>query len=308
MSVAFGSCFVRSIAMLVVLLVLPTAALAEPEHVPPHAFDQGMLWRIERPGTAASHILGGAHVSTITAIEGLPQAAQQALAGARRAAFEQRADHPADGLVTHMWYLPWPVTRELLGPDRFDQVQSVLQMYEIGAEQVARMRPMMLFFLLTQSIDDYRALVEGRPTLDELILGDVRARQLPFTQLETLKEQTADEPAWPIAQQRALIDLALAQWPPDQGLADAEALWRGQQLGRSLQRDAKMAARSGHEKAYAAFVRRLLAQRNARMAAAMEPVLREGEAFIVVGGAHLLGQDGILARLRTAGWTVTRAD
>jgi uncharacterized protein len=54
------------------------------------------------------------------------------------------------------------------------------------------------------------------------------------------------------------------------------------------------------------FTRRLLHERNARMAERAEPRLREGGAFIAVGALHLYGGSGVLAQLERSGWRVTR--
>jgi uncharacterized protein YbaP (TraB family) len=54
------------------------------------------------------------------------------------------------------------------------------------------------------------------------------------------------------------------------------------------------------------FTRRLLYERNVRMAERAEPRLREGGAFIAVGALHLYGGSGVLALLERRGWRVTR--
>jgi uncharacterized protein YbaP (TraB family) len=54
------------------------------------------------------------------------------------------------------------------------------------------------------------------------------------------------------------------------------------------------------------FTRRLLYERNVRMAERAEPRLREGGAFSAVGALHLYGGSGVLALLEQRGWRVTR--
>jgi uncharacterized protein YbaP (TraB family) len=61
-------------------------------------------------------------------------------------------------------------------------------------------------------------------------------------------------------------------------------------------------ARRLHE----AFSRRLLTERNVRMAARMQARLKEGGAFVAVGALHLHGENGVLAELERRGWRVTR--
>jgi hypothetical protein len=53
-------------------------------------------------------------------------------------------------------------------------------------------------------------------------------------------------------------------------------------------------------------MRRLLHERNIRMAERSEARLREGGAFIAVGALHLYGDGGVLSLLEQRGWRVTR--
>ena len=54
------------------------------------------------------------------------------------------------------------------------------------------------------------------------------------------------------------------------------------------------------------FTRLLLVGRNATMAERMEPLLKDGGAFIAVGALHLSGKEGLIERLRAEGYTVTK--
>jgi uncharacterized protein YbaP (TraB family) len=44
------------------------------------------------------------------------------------------------------------------------------------------------------------------------------------------------------------------------------------------------------------------------MAARILPLLRDGGAFVAVGAAHLPGEEGVLARLESRGYTVSRVN
>lgn len=56
--------------------------------------------------------------------------------------------------------------------------------------------------------------------------------------------------------------------------------------------------------AYQEFYKRLISQRNVAMVAKIEEYMKKGTAFIVVGAAHLVGEDGIVELLRKRGYTV----
>jgi hypothetical protein len=57
---------------------------------------------------------------------------------------------------------------------------------------------------------------------------------------------------------------------------------------------------------YAAFNDSLVDRRNAVMIARAVPLIDKGGAFIAVGALHLIGDKGLVARLREKGYAVTR--
>lgn len=52
----------------------------------------------------------------------------------------------------------------------------------------------------------------------------------------------------------------------------------------------------------------LIHERNARMLKRLLPILSEGRAFVAVGALHLPGDDGLIALLRTSGYSLTRLE
>jgi uncharacterized protein YbaP (TraB family) len=83
--------------------------------------------------------------------------------------------------------------------------------------------------------------------------------------------------------------------------------WLARDLA-GMRRIGEEAAGSGAEarRLYETFSRRLLTERNARMARRMQERLKEGGAFVAVGALHLQGESGVLAELERRGWRVTR--
>jgi uncharacterized protein YbaP (TraB family) len=56
------------------------------------------------------------------------------------------------------------------------------------------------------------------------------------------------------------------------------------------------------------FQRRLIVDRNHRMAERMEPYLRQGGAFVAVGALHLPGDQGLIRLLEQRGYSVRVVD
>jgi len=56
-----------------------------------------------------------------------------------------------------------------------------------------------------------------------------------------------------------------------------------------------------------AFEHRVIDERNKRMAKRMQPLLNKGGAFVAIGALHLPGEEGVLALLTEAGYSVRAA-
>jgi uncharacterized protein YbaP (TraB family) len=61
---------------------------------------------------------------------------------------------------------------------------------------------------------------------------------------------------------------------------------------------------TGDQRLAREFQRRLILDRNHRMAERMEPWLKQGGAFVAVGALHLPGEQGLISLLRQQGYSV----
>jgi uncharacterized protein YbaP (TraB family) len=81
-------------------------------------------------------------------------------------------------------------------------------------------------------------------------------------------------------------------------------------LDRDLDALSRIEAETGADPALksvrASLMRRLVEDRNVRMAQRAEPLLKTGAAFIAVGALHLYGERGMLALLARRGYRVSR--
>ena len=88
-------------------------------------------------------------------------------------------------------------------------------------------------------------------------------------------------------------------------LEDLKRLYLAGDLEAVFRRSYEPARRLG-PKSMLAVIERLLDDRNAVMVERMTPLLKEGNAFIAVGAAHLPGRAGVLQMLVDQGYKVTR--
>jgi uncharacterized protein YbaP (TraB family) len=276
--------------------LLPSAQAAEP-------FDRGLLWRIERPGVASSHLFGTLHLDDARALDFRP-AVHAALALSRLFVLEFLADADSAHSFEHATRLSGPQTlRGIAGEPVFDRVASVLATrYGMPPRVTDRLKPWAAYLALSRP-----ARASGE-IVDAALHRLARERGLPVAPLESLAEQVAAMDAVPLASQVTLLDRLAERH--DEAQADigrlVELYLAEDLLGMRRQQEAAMAGGAARRRALDHFLEQLLWRRNARMVERMQPHLQAGGAFVAMGALHLQGERGLPARLQGLGWQVQR--
>jgi uncharacterized protein YbaP (TraB family) len=141
--------------------------------------------------------------------------------------------------------------------------------------------------------------------LDRHFADAAAAAGKPASGLETGDQQIAFLDGMARDEQLQFLDESLADATPDsEANAMVHALWRAgdadgmwERLGGEMQRD------------YPRLYQRVDVERNARWLPALERRLQgpgDDDTLVVVGALHLLGPDGLVERLRAAGYEVRR--
>lgn len=265
----------------------------------PVAFGEGLLWRIEREGVAASYLFGTIHVGDPRVLD-IPAPVTSALRASRlfvmEALFEPEAVARFAG---SMYFADGTRLEDLAGRPLAERTQSLLLRFNVPAEAARSLKPWAAFLTLNQPQTD-----NGVP-LDVLLMQRARENGLRVEGLETLEEQAAVFAAFSDAEQVAMLRDTVCHFDLVQS-----------QLGRLvdlyLRRDVGAIIRlteeyAGSDRELAARMEKLLIDdRNARMAERLQGALRGGEAFVAVGALHLPGRGGILALLEKRGYVLTR--
>jgi uncharacterized protein YbaP (TraB family) len=265
------------------------------------SFDRGLLWRIEKRGTAASYIFGTVHLADARATT-LPAAVSKELDAAQSFTMEIALD-PANivELVARMVYEDGRLPA-IIGDDLFAQVVPLLAEIGIPSEFARRFKPWAAMLML--------AIPPQKPdeVLDYKLHGIASQQGKRIHYLETVDDQVAAFEGMKIADQVALLRYAV------QTHGELKAT-TGRLLEAYLQRDLGLMWRISESGAEgrpdlkvlnAIFTQRLLFDRNTRMAAGMQPQLKAGRAFIAVGALHLYGDKGVLRLLQRDGYAVSR--
>jgi uncharacterized protein len=124
--------------------------------------------------------------------------------------------------------------------------------------------------------------------------------------LETIQEQLALFDSMPEVDQVTLLKDALDRFPELDALhAELLAVYRQRDLDGLLAIN-KASMQTGDVRFACEFQRRVIDERNHRMAERMQPYLQQGKAFVAVGALHLPGDEGLLNLLEQQGYTVSR--
>ena len=146
------------------------------------------------------------------------------------------------------------------------------------------------------------------PEIDEFLAHEAKAAGVKVVALETPQEQLDALAALRPEAAAALLGVA-ARDPAlnDDVYATLLKLYRESRPAEILAVSDAIGDMTDRERAAEdAFASLLLAGRNAAMAERLAPLLKDGGAFIAVGALHLSGRDGLIERLRRAGYTVTK--
>lgn len=266
----------------------------------PVAAEQGLLWRIERPGVAPSHLFGTIH-SGDPRVMALFQRVQEPYRAATSIVTEMEFN-PATMMATAMamLYTDGRQLKSVLDADLYKKVVAAAAREGLPAEMIERMKPWAVFTALSMPKDT------GQPALDMVIASGAQQMGKPTYGLETAEEQMQVLEGLSQADQIAMLRETVRRLPEKEAvLADLFAAY----LARDLARLKAIQQREDAKSADPALSRRLnavvLDQRNVRMVERMETYLKRGAAFIAVGSLHLPGTGGLLERLRARGYQVT---
>jgi uncharacterized protein YbaP (TraB family) len=286
----------------VLALFLALGSGASPLATAAERYEQGLLWRIEEAGAPPSHIFGTIHLAD-PRVTALPPAVARELDRARSLTLEAGID-PA-GVLALAGRMVFDDGRDLpavAGTELFERAAKLATGLGLPEPLLRQFRPWAVAVLLSVPQQD------PMNVLDVVLERRAAEQGKPIHELETLNEQLAVLEGLSQEEQVALLRQAVDEYErmPRQ-IARLVDAYLARDLAR-IWRVSQERASAGEEERQLneVFTRRLLHDRNARMAERAEARLREGGAFIAVGALHLYGGGGVLSLLESRGWRVTR--
>lgn len=275
------------------------------------------FWKVEKDGAEPSWLYGTMHVTDPRVLD-LPAKAADALRQAGTVVIET-ADilDPAKAQAEILskpeltMFTDGRTLADFLSPADLALLKAGLQKRGLSFQLVAHMKPWMLASLVAVPTCEASRKEAGDDILDKKIAEDAKAAGKTVEGLETLDEQLQAMADLPMAfHVRGLIEtLELGQLMDDVTATMTDLYLKGK-IGTIIPMMQAVSPKEDKADAagYAAFQARIITDRNAVMAKRAAPIIDRGNAFIAVGALHLPGTQGVVARLRKAGYTVTAVD
>jgi len=261
-------------------------------------FGQGLLWKIERPGTEPSYLFGTLHLENQRVVE-LPTPVERVFSQARSFTTEVVMHPAARAVYADSIYLPADKKlREYLDGALYDRLVELSEKrYQISEEVLSSLKPWVVFTYLSRPRP-----VTGR-TLDNVLEELAMKQRKSVHGLETIEEIVHAMDTLPMDDQIAILEDSICNY-------DTIVTQWSELIELYLQRDlAGLLALNERphddEALFDALMERTLYQRNLRMVERMQDPLKEGGAFFGVGALHLPGERGLLSLLQSRGYSVS---
>jgi uncharacterized protein YbaP (TraB family) len=272
---------------------------------------EGLLWRIDKPGVAPSHLFGTFHASDPRLIA-VVNKAQPLIKRASVVATElgdMSAPAKALAMAGSLFSGVGAENRTLSLVDGEDKRATLVRLAAergLDRDTLDKMAPWMLVGLFALPVCELGR--KDREIVDEKVMETARAAKVEIEALESVEEQldaikSIDKKLiggylGVIAERPALID---------DGFATMVSLYASSRIGAveaAMKHGLKLTARQSLLSEDVS--KRLVIDRNKTMARRASPLLEKGNAFVAVGAMHLIGAEGVVELLRKDGWRATK--
>lgn len=278
----------------VLLFFLAAITLADTDR------SHGLLWELSKTGQQPAYLFGTIHSEDPAVVE-LPATVKQAFDASNSVVLEMLMDTDTMRYSsTAMLMLDGRSLTDVVGMPLYKKVSAAIASRGIPELVLNRMKPWAAAVTLSTP-----ALETGQ-ILDLVLYQDALQQDKAVYGLETVQEQLDLFDSMSESDQVTLLRDAVDKFPELDALhAELLEVYKQRDLeGLLAINETSMQAED--QRLAKEFQRRVIDDRNHRMAERMQPYLRQGKAFVAVGALHLPGEQGLLNLLEQQGYTVRR--
>jgi len=283
------------------LLVVTSGAVALAQTRPAAA--RGFIWSVERDGRT-SWLVGSLHVLTKDAYP-LPGAMDRAFEQAKTLMEETDVNELSSpdmvGIVaTKGLFTNGQNLESVLPREAYAQLAQRMSATGLPIEMVKMMRPWMAELTLS-GLELQRAGFDPELGIDVHYRRKAAQNGMALSMLETAVEQIDYLAGLPLDVQVSQLQQTLTEGDAElREVREIAAAWRAgdtASIERLLLKGMKESP---------AYYQSLVVDRNRRWIPRIESCLSTGSCFIVVGAAHMVGSDGLIAMLKQKGYRITQ--
>ena len=260
----------------------------------------GLLWELSKTGQQPAYLFGTIHSEDPAVVE-LPATVKQAFDASNSVVLEMLMDTDTMRYSSAaMLMLDGRSLSDMIGMPLYKKVSAAIASRGIPELVLNRMKPWAAAVTLSTP-----ALETGQ-ILDLVLYQDALQQDKAVYGLETVREQLDLFDSMSESDQVTLLRDAVDKFPELDALhAELLEVYKQRDLeGLLAINETSMQAED--QRLAKEFQRRVIDDRNHRMAERMQQYLRQGKAFVAVGALHLPGEQGLLNLLEQQGYTVTR--
>ena len=264
------------------------------------SFDSGLLWSVERAGVTPSYLFGTMHSDDPDVVK-LSTPVQQAFDQAQSVTLEVVLDpRSLLAMTSALLMTDGNTLKSLIGRRRYERTVEVMTARGIPEMLVANMKPWAVAVTLMTPSGNNGVV------LDHVLYQGAVAAGKKVHGLETVAEQMELFDGLSRKDQITLLEDTLDNLDTiGQMLDELQAAYLDRDLKRLLELN-EASMRDSDPLLAETFNRKLIVERNHRMAERIQPRLREGRQFIAVGALHLAGEEGLLKLLSGRGYRLSR--
>jgi uncharacterized protein YbaP (TraB family) len=262
---------------------------------------RGFIWRVERDGRVG-WLVGSIHVLTPDYYP-LPDAMETAFLKSTTLMEEADITQMASPevvqlLTTKAIYTDGETLKSQLSAETYQLMAARLAAFGLSIEAFERMRPWMMTLTLVAA-EMKRAGFDAELGVDRHFFDKAARLDKKFRTLETLAEQLDLFASFSPKLQEAMLRDTLRSLDSEiSQMKKVADIWRAGDVA-GLE-----AIVLGPMMKEPALYDAMIVQRNRNWIPKIEECFGEGQCFVVVGAAHLLGPDGLVAALKQKGYSV----
>ncbi len=290
-------------------LALVSIALARPAIAESHGSllnGEGLLWRVDTPGSEPSYLFGTIHL-TDDRVTKLPPPVIKALDSSQSLTGELILNAETQRALMQVIVLTGERDLEdILGSELYGRVLERTRPIGMFDGSLRRLEPWVVMGMIGLPAEEIARAATGHLNVDQTLQEMARDRGIPLHALESVAEQADAIGGMPEADLVQIIREAVDMQPDLHALIEELiGFYLAQDLSGFHTRMVELSAGQDLDRLNR-FMDRVLDMRNARMADRMAGVLAEGNAFVAVGAMHLPGENGLLNLLEQRGHGITR--